>query len=43
MLTSRQPVKHLHSNGNARNGNMLEGVVTFSGIEQLEYDEIKNC
>lgn len=42
MLTSRQPVKkHLHSNGNARNGNMLEGVVTFSGIEQLEYDEIK--
>ena len=32
MLTSRQPVKKfLHSNGNAKNGNSLEGVITFTG------------
>lgn len=42
MLTSRQPVKkHPHSNGNAKNGNMLEGVVTLSGTEQLNYEGIK--
>ena len=42
MLTSRQPVrKFLKSNGNTKNGNQLEGVVTLSGNERYSYDEIK--
>ncbi len=42
MLTSRQPVKKfLTSNGNTKNGNQLEGVVTFSGNERYTYQEIK--
>lgn len=42
MLTSRQPVKKfLQSNGNTRNGNLIEGVVTLSGNEQFDYKEIK--
>ena len=42
MLTSRQPVKKfLHSNGNAKNGNSLEGVITFTGNQTYNYPEIK--
>ena len=42
MLTSRQPVKKfLKSNGNMRNGNLLEGVVTLKGNEQFDYEQIK--
>ncbi len=42
MLTSRQPVKKfLHSNGNAKNGNIFEGVITFTGSQTYSYAEIK--
>ncbi|MHB9056603.1 MAG: hypothetical protein ACYC2P_10685 [Paludibacteraceae bacterium] len=42
MLTSRQPVKNfLHSNGNAKNGNELDGVITFTGNQVYSYGEIK--
>ena len=42
MLTTRQPVKKfLHSNGNAKNGNSPEGVITFTGNQTYSYPEIK--
>ncbi|MFV0391277.1 MAG: hypothetical protein ACK5KP_05255 [Paludibacteraceae bacterium] len=42
MLTSRQPVqKHRYSNGNAKKGNRVDGVITFTGNERYSIEQIK--